>query len=613
MSFRNQLVSLACVVLLAAPGAQAQPNPNGLAYEPDAMIAAADGTILILHEDGESVYRWSPAAGAYTQAMELEDEPEWFTYAPDTDRVYVGYDDGDITVIDLDDGEEEDFIELPKRIRGMAMVDSFLFVVDTSGRGETHYIFDQSGQFLSLLDRNDDSNEYVWNPHNRKMYYFDRRSSPIAFQWEDIDVVGVFGARMESSGNYRNQSIPPLRLSKDGTRLLLGSGVIFDSLSLRPVGALPEAIADAYWRADGYIAAVIDAGDQQLLQIYDRDNRLLSSIGISTPYVRLLPVDDDVYIVWTLDGVPQFLLWGFEDGDLDSDGVIDTEDAFPLDPTEWDDTDGDGTGNNRDPDDDNDGVPDAEDAFPLDPTESVDSDMDGIGNNADPDDDNDGVMDDADRFPFDPTESADFDRDGIGNNADPDDDNDGVNDSDDAFPRNKNESLDTDSDGVGNNADDDDDNDGVLDGNDAFPLDPAESQDSDNDGIGDNADTDGDNDGVDDDVDAFPNNPDEWVDTDSDGIGNGADNDDDNDGMPDTFEIQFGLNPLDSSDATQDPDGDGFTNLEEFNAGTSPTNRPPSQNLLDDSGGGGSMSRETALLLMLVLMASGLRRRSHLP
>ena len=81
------------------------------------------------------------------------------------------------------------------------------------------------------------------------------------------------------------------------------------------------------------------------------------------------------------------------DTDDDGDGVLDAEDAFPLDPTESVDTDGDGEGNNTDTDDDNDGVPDAGDNFPLDPTESVDTDFDGTGNNADTDDDGDGVSD----------------------------------------------------------------------------------------------------------------------------------------------------------------------------------------------------------------------------
>ena len=72
-------------------------------------------------------------------------------------------------------------------------------------------------------------------------------------------------------------------------------------------------------------------------------------------------------------------------GDIDGDGVSDSQDAFPLDDSEAFDTDGDGLGNNADTDDDGDGVVDADDAFPLDATEVADSDGDGIGDNADPD------------------------------------------------------------------------------------------------------------------------------------------------------------------------------------------------------------------------------------
>jgi hypothetical protein len=60
-------------------------------------------------------------------------------------------------------------------------------------------------------------------------------------------------------------------------------------------------------------------------------------------------------------------VWGDTwDGDTDGDGVLDSVDAFPLDPTEWLDTDGDGIGNNADWDDDGDGVPDVVDTDPLD-------------------------------------------------------------------------------------------------------------------------------------------------------------------------------------------------------------------------------------------------------
>jgi hypothetical protein len=82
--------------------------------------------------------------------------------------------------------------------------------------------------------------------------------------------------------------------------------------------------------------------------------------------------------------------------------------------------------------------------------------------------------------------------------------------------------------------------------------------------------TDADGDGVPDDEDVFPNDPTEWDDTDGDGVGNNADTDDDNDDMPDDFELANGLDPLDEADAAGDADGDGFTNLEEFEAGTDP-------------------------------------------
>jgi hypothetical protein len=70
--------------------------------------------------------------------------------------------------------------------------------------------------------------------------------------------------------------------------------------------------------------------------------------------------------------------------DTDGDGVIDGEDAFPLDPNESVDTDGDGVGNNADEDDDNDGMPDNwEITYGLNPLlndASEDPDGDGVSN-----------------------------------------------------------------------------------------------------------------------------------------------------------------------------------------------------------------------------------------
>ena len=97
------------------------------------------------------------------------------------------------------------------------------------------------------------------------------------------------------------------------------------------------------------------------------------------------------------------------------------------------DSDNDGEADAFDSDDDNDGVLDSDDTFPLDATETVDTDSDGLGNNSDTDDDNDGVVDDEDDVPLDPTNDTDGD---------------GVANQDDAFPQNDLYTLDSDSDGM---------------------------------------------------------------------------------------------------------------------------------------------------------------------
>ncbi len=62
------------------------------------------------------------------------------------------------------------------------------------------------------------------------------------------------------------------------------------------------------------------------------------------------------------------------------------------------------------------------------------------------------------------------------------------------------------------------------------------------------------------------------IDTDANDASGGdvCDNDDDNDGMPDLFELANSFDPFDPTDAAGDRDGDGVSNVDEFNAGTSP-------------------------------------------
>ena len=193
------------------------------------------------------------------------------------------------------------------------------------------------------------------------------------------------------------------------------------------------------------------------------------------------------------------------DTDDDNDGFTDSIEVScgtdPIDnsssPT---DTDSDGDPDCLDTDDDNDTYLDTQDAFPLDTTEWLDTDGDQIGDNTDTDDDNDNYLDtDEIACESDPLDSIslplDYDQDLSPDCIDDNDDDDTCLDTEDNFPLNKDLCLDTDADGVDDRFEIDKDNDGVLDIFDTFPLDPNESVDTDGDGIGNNEDQDDNNDG----------------------------------------------------------------------------------------------------------------------
>ncbi len=125
--------------------------------------------------------------------------------------------------------------------------------------------------------------------------------------------------------------------------------------------------------------------------------------GLKTVYFKVRDLvgneADPVFDTITLTTEPEVI-------DTDGDGYPDYADAFPNDAFEWEDTDGDDTGDNTDTDDDNDGYPDEwEDLLGTDvknaTSKPIDTDSDGKpdGDNKntkswmDTDDDNDGYTD----------------------------------------------------------------------------------------------------------------------------------------------------------------------------------------------------------------------------
>ena len=74
------------------------------------------------------------------------------------------------------------------------------------------------------------------------------------------------------------------------------------------------------------------------------------------------------------------------------------------------------------------------------------------------------------------------------------------------------------------------------------------------------------------------------TDTDGDGVIDALDTDSDNDGITDEDEKKYGFNPKDASDANEDADGDGVSNIDEINNyHTNPNNKDSDGDGVDDN------------------------------
>ena len=206
--------------------------------------------------------------------------------------------------------------------------------------------------------------------------------------------------------------------------------VISSATELRLYGSVtsaPASVFNVILYDSNFYAVTLTGGS--LAEIASQGYTTLSIPSISFAWNDVIAIDINTGGIGDIINVTLTSLCAYgeeNDSDTDGDGTPNEEDAFPNDPNEWLDTDGDDIGNNADTDDDNDTYLDDNDAFPLDASEWLDTDGDNIGNNADTDDDNDGYLDINDAFPLDVNEWLDTDGDTIGNNADTDDDNDTI-------------------------------------------------------------------------------------------------------------------------------------------------------------------------------------------
>ncbi|MEO8019839.1 MAG: hypothetical protein ABI769_18675 [Pseudomonadota bacterium] len=319
-------------------------------YTPDQVLQNGD-VVYLLSSANKRVYRWSITSGAYLNPYVVGIDqglsilaPTQMAYSAAHLRLYLGYSTGAIRYIDTTSGSTEvPFANTAMGVNGLVSVGNYLLAQDPSGAWATHYIFDSNGVVTDQADWNYYSREYAWDPVTSRVYFFRDDTSPNDLHYEVINQAnGEITSAGETPyhGSYSIQ--PPIRVSIDGQLVLLGSGDLYTQSTLNWSGSLGGQVVDARWLADGSLVSLTTASNQTTL-------RRLGNTGLATleqrtftgQALRVVGTDARMTVLVLNNGTVQFLNYVPSD-DSDGDGVLNTVDAFPLDPAASVDTDHDG-------------------------------------------------------------------------------------------------------------------------------------------------------------------------------------------------------------------------------------------------------------------------------
>ncbi|MEM7283050.1 MAG: hypothetical protein AAF438_15640, partial [Pseudomonadota bacterium] len=130
--------------------------------------------------------------------------------------------------------------------------------------------------------------------------------SPNDLHYEEIDqTTGLITAEGETPYHGDYSMIPPIRVSVDGSLVLIGSGDLFDANDMTWVAALPRQVTDMEWLNDGRIVSIRPNGADTALETYDASYQVATSAVVDGLPTSMHRYGDTIVIV-TEASIPAF-------------------------------------------------------------------------------------------------------------------------------------------------------------------------------------------------------------------------------------------------------------------------------------------------------------------
>ncbi len=334
-----------------APGATNAPvDPHGIAYDPEDVFRHGD-TLYVVSRMLLSIFRWSISQQIYGETIRLAHAPMHVGYAAPTQTFYLTYASNTITQLPLAGEVESPFAVGPlANLCGITTADAFVFVCagEEVNSWKTHVSYSPNGVLINQKSLTHYSSEYVWSAANRKVYFMSDNSSPRDLAWEDVGADGSIGTKKESPYHDSAAWVHPIRVSPDGSLVLVGTGRLFDALALTQVDTLSNDIVDAAWIGSTLFTLRTSGSDGKMQKWGGNNYDILAERTIAGTPRWLIAFDDGLVAISRGTGAPLFTRTDptLAMPDADDDGIQDAVDNCPATPNlDQTDTDGDGLGN----------------------------------------------------------------------------------------------------------------------------------------------------------------------------------------------------------------------------------------------------------------------------
>jgi len=215
-----------------APG---QPvDPATLPLRPDTVFTDSEGVLHMFSKGYPYIFRWDVEAQHFLSTLELANIPEDVAYSAANHTIYLLDHAREVLQVNLADPEpsEAPFATFTGYPSALQAAGPYLFVADLDGNSMSHHSFAPDGSLVASV-RSTRSREFVWSEANQKMYFLSQFVSPVDLFWQEINADGVtyphlapggFGNRMDSPLHNSAGFTPPVRVSPDGSMVVLGSG-----------------------------------------------------------------------------------------------------------------------------------------------------------------------------------------------------------------------------------------------------------------------------------------------------------------------------------------------------------------------------------------------------